>query len=44
MDATRYTDFEQLVRMLNDAEIVPIVSGGFALEILLKMTFWMMNH
>lgn len=34
MDATRYTDFEQLVRMLNDAEIVPIVSGGFALEIL----------
>ena len=34
MDAKRYTEFQQLVRLLNDAQIVPIVSGGFALEII----------
>ena len=34
MDVKRYTQFEQLVRSLNEANVTPIVSGGFALEIL----------
>jgi len=34
MDAKRYTEFQQIIRTLNDAQIVPIVSGGFALEII----------
>ena len=34
MDVKRYTQFEQLVRSLNEANVKPIVYGGFALEIL----------
>jgi predicted N-acetyltransferase YhbS len=34
MNISRYTHFEQLVYLLNGYQIVPIVSGTFALEIL----------